>query len=360
MTNHVVKIARRVRFPTPSTSALGLSSLGLRVAHYTGRFSGLAAAKGGASGQPFRAGHADDLNPLPQPVLTGFPGLSAERIQRCSPASCERKRATWGAIPQRIAVVLAVFSSIAGSRAQVHPPTASSGDTRVDEILTALQDRSDGLRDIRCDVGFVEEDQVNLTKRTKRGRIQFLITEPNPHFLIHFAKTETDGVLGKQEWYLFDGNWLHQVLERVEQITKQEVARRGEKIDLFDLEKAPFPLPFGQKKEKILSNFEVRLAPASGSDPANSDHLVCVPKADSRLRRRYDKLELFVDRSVHLPRRIVVTKSGGMEINTADFPDLSDRSINAGVTERDFDRPAAWKKYKEVVEELIPNNEEAP
>jgi len=261
-----------------------------------------------------------------------------------------RRTIRWG--------IALAFMSLGGTKApaQVDPPPASSGDARVDEILTALQERSDGLRDIRSEVRFVEDDQINLTKRTKQGRLQFLITEPNPRFLIHFAKTETEGVLGKQEWYVFDGQWLHQVLERVEQITKQEVARPGEKIDLFDLEKAPFPLPFGQKKEQILRNFDVRLVPASGGDPENSDHLVCVPKPDSRLRRRYDKLELFVDRNVHLPRRIVVTKSGGMEINTADFPDLSDRSINAGVTEKDFDRPAAWKKYKEVVEELLPDD----
>ncbi len=227
-----------------------------------------------------------------------------------------------------------------------------SPDTRVQQILTDLQHRSDDLKDIHCEVRFVEDDRINLTQRTKFGRILFLMTKPNPHFLIHFQKTETDGQLGKQEWYLFDGRWLYQAVERISQITKQEVAGTDGEFDLFDLEKAPFPLPFGQKKETILRNFNVTLSTRSPLDPADSDHLICKPKPDSRLRRKYDRLDLFVHRTIHLPTRIVVTKNSGLEVNTADFPGLSEKSINVGVKE--IERPKDWKKYKEVVEELVP------
>jgi len=228
----------------------------------------------------------------------------------------------------------------------------TAAQERINEILTHLEVRSGGIKDIRCKVVFVEEDRINLSKRTKVGQILFLITEPNPLFLIHFSKTEADGLLGKQEWYLFDGRWLHEVLERIEQITKREIVRPGEKIDLFDLEKAPFPLPFGQKKEKILRNFDVTLAPPAADDPKGTDHLVCIPKPDSAMDGKYEKLEFFVHRDLHLPMRIIVTKNDGLEVNTADFPDLRDDSLNTGVKEKDFQRPGAWKKYKEVVEPL--------
>ena len=92
------------------------------------------------------------------------------------------------------------------------PDATDAAQARIDEILTRLEKRSDGLEDIRCNVVFVEDDRVNLSKRTKKGSILFLITEPNPHFLIHFERTEADGVLGKREWYLFDGRWLHQAI----------------------------------------------------------------------------------------------------------------------------------------------------
>ncbi len=225
---------------------------------------------------------------------------------------------------------------------------------RVDRILTDLERRSDSLHDIRCRVRYVEDDRINLTKRTKTGTIVFLITKPNPHFLIHFDKTVTDGILGKKEWYLFDGRRLYEAIERIKQVTRREIARPGQKVDLFDLETAPFPLPFGQKKETILRNFKVELIPPAKGDPKNTDHLLCTPKPESRMYGEYDRLEFFVRRDLHLPNRIVVTRNKGLEINTADFPDLSEDSINAGVTKKDFAAPSAWKGYKVVVEELPP------
>ena len=257
-------------------------------------------------------------------------------------------------------MVIVVVAGAPPALSQEDASRPSSNSARIDEILTQLQQRSDGLQDIRCEVRFVEDDRVNLTQRTKFGGILFLMTKPNPHFLIHFEKTEADGVLGKQEWYLFDGQWLYQAVERIAQVTKQEVARPGMEFDLFDLEKAPFPVPFGQKRETILRNFNVTLASPAPGDPPQTDHLICVPKPDSRLYRKYERLDLFVHRDVHLPSRIVVTKNNGYEINTADFPDLSEKSINAGVKPTDFEKPAAWKKYKEVVEELVPDDDGPP
>ena len=225
---------------------------------------------------------------------------------------------------------------------------------RVDDILTKLEKRGDDLKDIRCRVKFVEQDRINLATRTKVGEILFLMVEPNPYFMIHFERTEADGLLGKQEWYLFDGRWLYEAIERLPQVTKREIARPGDKLDMFNLETAPFPLPFGQKKDKILRNFDVTLADPAPGDPKGTDHLICIPKADSVMAERYEKLEFFVRRDVHLPSRIVVTKNKGLEISTADFPDLSAGSIDTGITKEHFQKPAAWKTYPEVIELLEP------
>ncbi len=255
----------------------------------------------------------------------------------------------FGLVVCQLAMVFQVSAASGGS--------AAEGDAgRVDEILTKLERRSDGLRDIQTSVVFVDDDQINLSRGEKRGRILFWMTDPNPHFLIHFERTEMDGMLGKQEWYLFDGRWLYQGVERLRQVTKQEMAEAGEKLDLFDLERTPFPLPFGQKKDKILANFNVTLALPTSGDPADTDHLLLVPKPTSRLYRKYDRVDLYVHGDVHLPTRIVVMKNDGMETVTADFPDLSNKSINTGVTERDFAKPAAWEGYKVVVEKIVPGD----
>ncbi len=236
---------------------------------------------------------------------------------------------------------------------QTEAAPAQDSAERVDQILNNLQARSDGLRDIRCDVRFVDDDRVNLAKNVKNGRLLFLMTKPNPHFLIHFDSTEMDGVLGKREWYLFDGEWLYQAVERTTQVTKQQIAEPGSELDMFDLEKTPFPMPFGQKRDSILRNFDVKLVDSAGDDPSETDHLMCVPKPDSRLYRKYDRLDLFVHRTAHLPARIVVTKNNGYEVQTADFPGLSGKSLNTGVSESDLAKPTEWNGYKVVVEELV-------
>ncbi len=231
---------------------------------------------------------------------------------------------------------------------------------QVDQILTALQKRSDGLKDIRCGVAFTDEDRINRTTNKKTGQIVLAVAKPNAHFLVHFEKTEIDGVRYKQEWYLFDGVWFHQAVERLEQVTRQKIAGTGQEIDLFDIEKAPFPMPFGQKKENILRNFDVHLAEPTGNDPPDTDHLICNPKPTSRLSKRYDQLDLYVHRTLNLPKRIIVTKNNGMEISTAEFPDLSETSLNTGVDRKDFEKPAAWAKYKDVVEDIVPVDTQAP
>ncbi len=242
-----------------------------------------------------------------------------------------------------------ITAAIDQTPAASQPPAQVS--PQVDAILTKLESRGDGLRDIQCKVRFTEEDKINITKTIKEGTILLLVTPKNPHFLIHFDRCILDGgLLGKQEWYLFDGYWLYQAVERLRQVTKNEVDESGDSINLFDLETAPFPLPFGQKKSQILKHFDVTLLPPAEGDPANTDHLLCIPKADSRVAKKYEKLEFFVDKEVHLPRRVIMTKNKGYEINTADFPDLSAHSLNSGLTKKDLAYPSAWDGY-EVVED---------
>jgi hypothetical protein len=234
----------------------------------------------------------------------------------------------------------------------VKGPEEKPVSAAVEEILTRLERRSDGLKDIRCKIEFIEEDKMNLTKQTKSGRILLLMAEPNPKFLIHFEKSKRDGIMGKQEWYLFDGRWLLEAIERIQQVTKKEIARPGEKQDFFDIEKSPFPLPFGQKKDKILKNFHVELVKPVSTDPSNTDHLLCKPKPDSPMAKKYAQLDFFVERKVHLPLRVVITGFGGEETKRADFPDLSMKSINTGLKEQDFKPLKEWKDYDELVEPL--------
>jgi len=245
--------------------------------------------------------------------------------------------------------VLVMWVSMAPSLVAAGDATGAA-DPAVDDILTRLEKRSDGLKDIRCKIRIVEDDQINLAKNTKLGTLLLMVTDANPRALVHFDRCEIDGMLRKQEWYLFDGRYWYEAIERLGQVTKREIAREGEAFDLFNLETSPFPMPFGQKKSVILRNFMVeRVKPAKG-DPDNTDHLRLLPKPGSKLDRKYTSIDYFMRRGLNLPVRIVVARNEGMEIVTVDFLDLSEQGINVGLTDKDFAKPKAWQGF-DVVEE---------
>ncbi len=256
-------------------------------------------------------------------------------------------------------LLLPILVAVSGLLAQ-DDATATASSKKIDQILTRLEQRNESLRDVRCKIEFINKDDVNLSKSKKTGTVRYMDADPNPLFMVHFERTQTDGFVYKQEWYLFDGRFLYDAVERRKQVTKKEIVRPGEKQDFFDLETTQFPMPFGQKKASILKHFDITIAAPQATDPANTDHLVCVPKATSRLYRKYDRLDMFIHREVHLPTRIVVVKNQGYETQTANFPDLSNSSINTGLSRADFMSPKAWRGYEEVVEMLPPAPKPSP
>ena len=244
----------------------------------------------------------------------------------------------------------------------VPPAGAAPGAAQdVDGILTRLEERGNGIKDLRCKVEYTIEDKINLDELTKHGSISFKRAEPHEMFLIHFEKTVQGGVgpKGRREWYLFKDRWLWEVKEATKTIIKREYVHPGEKVDLFDLDSAPFPIPFGQKKDQILKNFEVKLVPPSGGDPEGTDHLLCMPKPGVALSKDYEKLEFYVSRELHLPVKVVATELGGKKVTTAVFPDLGKDSINAGLSDKDFAEPGEWKKYA-TDEEPLPKKQPEP
>lgn len=230
--------------------------------------------------------------------------------------------------------------------------TTGAIDPVVDDILTKLEQRSDGLKDIRCRIRLTEDDQINLAKNVKIGSLRLMVTDTNPRAFVHFDRCEIDGILRKQEWYLFDGRFWFEAIERLKQVTKREIVREGEAFDLFNLETAPFPMPFGQKKATILRNFTVERIARAEHDPKDTDHLRLLPKPGSRLDRKYTSIDYYLREGLNLPVRIVVSRNEGMEIVTVAFPDLTEKSINVGLTAKDFTPPKSWKKF-EVVEERL-------
>src|SRR5205807_3444491 len=124
-----------------------------------------------------------------------------------------------------------------------------------------------------------------------------------------------------REYLLAKGSLIDQDFDGKAE-THRQVARPGEKIDPLKLGEGPFPLPIGQDPAEVKKNFDVSLAPGDKEDPAGTLHLVLKPKAGTRLARKYDQIEVWVDLQSHFTPRIRATQLHEAEVDTTDLTHL--------------------------------------
>jgi hypothetical protein len=211
-----------------------------------------------------------------------------------------------------------------GAPASTQPAKLSSGDAQVDKILDRLEVKGEAIKGLSCKLVYkyvtvfpVEDAQI------KEGNLLFARDAPNSKFLIHFEKLIADGVvIPRDEYFLFDGEWFVERNDKARTVIRRQVVRKGERIDPFKLGEGPFPLPFGQNRADILRNFKVTLVAFELGDPRNSHHLRCVPLPDSELASKYSRVDMFIDRRVELPVRIVTRRVADGNRIEVDFREI--------------------------------------
>ncbi|NOX59677.1 MAG: hypothetical protein GXP29_12595 [Planctomycetes bacterium] len=233
------------------------------------------------------------------------------------------------------------------------PPESNSAE--VDNILSRLEQAGKDINSIQCRVTFKTEDRLNITETTRYGVIKFKRSKPHPMFFVSFDKTIADDiVLRDKVWYLFRDRWLIEANSKSENRIDREILKPGETADFFDMDKAPFPMPFGQKKEQILKNFHVKLMPPQVGDPEGVDHLLCRPRPESILSRDYGRLDYYVSRTLNLPLRIIVEDASGTNVKVANFEGLTKKNINQNMPDSTFTMPKETDRYHKTQEPLPP------
>jgi hypothetical protein len=242
------------------------------------------------------------------------------------------------------------------------PSTAPAAlDPETDQILTRLEKRE--VRDLHARLAWrqeyvyeSEEDWV-----TKRGEIWYQQADPVAKFLIHFTEKLT-GTRKDQldERHLFDGCWYVEVQSRTKTVQRREIRRPDDPGDPYKVGEGVFPLPFGQKKEDILREFEVLRLPPETGDPPDSDHLRLLPRAGTRTGQGYKQLDFWIDRegpTAGLPIKVRVAKIDGTgKLNSYITITFSDARLNQGFSGSIFEIRTP-PGYVETVEPLRPVSE---
>jgi len=202
-------------------------------------------------------------------------------------------------------------------------------DPAVERILDRLEKKGDQITDIEADISYVKIDPVLEDRQEYKGILRFKESQPNPLFFIRFDEFKQEGIVKKtKQWHVFDGQWYIEARESTKTIVKRQIVRQGEPLEVFKLGQGPFPLPFGQKKADIVKNFEVKLVPPSSKDPANCDHLECIPRPGTPLYDKYEAIHFYIDRALDLPTRVSTTEKQERNRIMASFSHIR---INPGL-----------------------------
>ncbi|HZZ42395.1 MAG TPA: hypothetical protein VFE58_05625 [Tepidisphaeraceae bacterium] len=218
--------------------------------------------------------------------------------------------------------------------AQVDTDSKLPQDASVDQILDALDQRGQNLKDFSASLT-LKETRMDLGDSTsQKGVIQYQ-RKPDASARIHVlfnSKRVGKKILDQKKEYLLDDGWVTDRDYDRKTEDRHQVAKPGDKVDLFTLS-GPFPLPIGQPRANVLKLFTVTKSPPAPTDPANTVHITLTPRDGTELAKKFKTIDVWVDTKSEMPKRINTTDAAETTQHQTDF-DL--KSINTGLKDADF------------------------
>lgn len=198
-----------------------------------------------------------------------------------------------------------------------------------DELLTALETADRSIRTLKSSIRHYKRESELVGNRVQQwnGKLAMKVDPPAagadiPRRLVQidFADLIVDGTRRDDpKTFIFDGQWLLEKQPTEKQAFKRQVCPPDKIIDPLALGEGQFPIPIGQKKDRINERFEASLVPAEqefpqppGVDPTkpaalpawvqDSYQLKLVPKPGNAAFRNYREIRVWYRKSDLLPR----------------------------------------------------------
>jgi outer membrane lipoprotein-sorting protein len=248
------------------------------------------------------------------------------------------------------AMLITSFAVMARAQSPTTQPSSLSAASGIDEILDALDARGKNLKDFSADVKLTNIDNATGDETASSGTVLFQHLENgDSRIRVNFTKKQRDNkTFAENHQYILDKGWLVDRDYQAKKEVRRQVTRPGQKIDLLKLGEGPFPLPIGQNKDDVKKIFDVEKVAPAKDDPAGTVHLKLTPKADTTYSRQFKTIDVWVETTGAMPRRITTKDVNG----TADKQtDLTNIKPNAGTGDADFKLddlpPSGWDQIVE-------------
>ncbi|MCK4602137.1 MAG: outer membrane lipoprotein carrier protein LolA [Phycisphaerae bacterium] len=227
-----------------------------------------------------------------------------------------------------VTVLIMPAACISENQATSQPATVSAtneaagSDSAVMKILSRLEKAGQKYATLKANVDYkVEMRQIGDSEQ-RTGWVAFAKgTDEEPaKFRIYFDTLrlgEGKKIRDKVD-YAFDGQWLTVARHRIREMTRYQVAAKGEKIEPLKLGEGPFPVPFGQKTDDVLKYCEATTRETTDGEPKNTDYIKLVPRREFGKEMKFTELEMWIDRTKGLPVQIV-SRDKNKDVTTVVF-----------------------------------------
>jgi outer membrane lipoprotein-sorting protein len=236
---------------------------------------------------------------------------------------------------------------------QQNAPQAAALNTNstADDVLDALQAAGKNMKSFSADLKLDEINDQFGTETLRFGKIWFQ-TKPNGdetlHVLMDHKEVEKKQTPEKKE-YLLDRGWLIDRNYDLKIETRTQLVPAGQKVNLFQLGKGPFPLPIGQDKKDVLAEFAASVAAPDKDDPAGTIHLKLKPLPRTQWAQTFVLVEVWVDFKTNMPVRVATQSKTEYKVT-----DLLNLKVNPALNPNDLALPPLDKGWKPVDRPLPP------
>jgi hypothetical protein len=183
----------------------------------------------------------------------------------------------------------------------------------VDEILENVEHTD--FSSVSATISYTRTDPILERREIRTGKIIFRTHDGKKREAAILFDTLIIGRRReeKQKHYIFSGRWMAEVDYENKQFIKRElVGPDEEELDPFELGSGPIPLPIGQTKESVLSQFAVTRITRPEDGPlakldANVVGLHLVPKK----KDEWESIDLFYNPETWLPIGVRTIETDG-------------------------------------------------
>ena len=198
-------------------------------------------------------------------------------------------------------------------------PVALSKDSSTDVLLDAMHSVGKDMQSLAADVELISVDEDFGDESVKIGSITIARTpDGDSKALLTFTqKRSGNKIVDEKEVFLLDGPLLVRRNYQTKKQITDHIRKDGEKTDLFKLGQGPFPLPIGQPREEVLKEFDVTKIDESKNDLPNTTGLRLKTKPGSAFEKQFKQIDVWIDLTDHLPKKILTASAKGNETKTA-------------------------------------------